>query len=662
MEALTEIKQAIDAAKEYEQTVRTEEKLTLREQAMRLVGDGSVGAWNADTAASPSNPNAPPAVTPTPQTTLFTEADVRRVAEAVTTSVREESLAHLKDVTDSFLANVARGQADASDVAAAALQARFESGSAAAHVERLDEDDVDKLAISQQLTPYSPLDTDSIADELGAASVSCLSESFIPVEIPDEEDVFGAEFDVDKLSDDEASALREVVAKHDDLQRRLLAKQKQLRADELTAKRYQIAEMEKQLAALDEDEDSKVTAPVTREEASSALAREVDDSTNVRDKLEAHELRIQHLTHLVNTRRAEALATLSGKEVALQTEMRRLDREIYTANSASEASAAAEASPDRSAKSPSPSPIPPAPCSASSTETESVDSGMGEFETGESPAFESNKELVAFETGSPTQPALTTNNAFPAAAPVATRAYAFDPNVLKSVATASRVECAVRIALDVSGAFRFGLTPETIRALRDENTFEAVMAGVPLSLDALSVVTKNVDAQKRAAQHAKLATPGELVYDTILECVDRLVSENSFPTTTALAGNVAGGTALAGNATGVQTKSKGGLVGDLLFETVATKAKTSLALPARVAAADSTTELNDTSGGDGTAPTKSTDTTAPLDAICRDDARASDDVGWYAVRAVENAIAKRLADELFDEVLADTVMAMAGVR
>ena len=46
----------------------------------------------------------------------------------------------------------------------------------------------------------------------------------------------------------------------------------------------------------------------------------------------------------------------------------------------------------------------------------------------------------------------------------------------------------------------------------------------------------------------------------------------------------------------------------------------------------------------------------------RDDARASDDVGWYAVRAVENAIAKRLADELFDEVLADTVMAMAGVR
>jgi len=32
------------------------------------------------------------------------------------------------------------------------------------------------------------------------------------------------------------------------------------------------------------------------------------------------------------------------------------------------------------------------------------------------------------------------------------------------------------------------------------------------------------------------------------------------------------------------------------------------------------------------------------------------------VRAVENAIAKRLADELFDEVLADTVMAMAGVR
>ena len=52
----------------------------------------------------------------------------------------------------------------------------------------------------------------------------------------------------------------------------------------------------------------------------------------------------------------------------------------------------------------------------------------------------------------------------------------------------------------------------------------------------------------------------------------------------------------------------------------------------------------------------------PLDAIVRDDAKASDDIGWYAVKAVEKAIAKRLADELFDEVVGDTVIAMAGVQ
>jgi hypothetical protein len=45
----------------------------------------------------------------------------------------------------------------------------------------------------------------------------------------------------------------------------------------------------------------------------------------------------------------------------------------------------------------------------------------------------------------------------------------------------------------------------------------------------------------------------------------------------------------------------------------------------------------------------------------RADARESDDLGWYAVRAVEKAVATRLADELFDELVADTVLALVGV-
>ena len=45
----------------------------------------------------------------------------------------------------------------------------------------------------------------------------------------------------------------------------------------------------------------------------------------------------------------------------------------------------------------------------------------------------------------------------------------------------------------------------------------------------------------------------------------------------------------------------------------------------------------------------------------RDDARETDDLGWYAVRAVERAVATRLADELFDELVADTVLALVGV-
>ena len=46
----------------------------------------------------------------------FTEQDIARVAESIAEKMREESLAHLKEVTDAFLADVARGRADAGDV------------------------------------------------------------------------------------------------------------------------------------------------------------------------------------------------------------------------------------------------------------------------------------------------------------------------------------------------------------------------------------------------------------------------------------------------------------------------------------------------------------------------------------------------------------------
>ena len=44
--------------------------------------------------------------------------------------------------------------------------------------------------------------------------------------------------------------------------------------------------------------------------------------------------------------------------------------------------------------------------------------------------------------------------------------------------------------------------------------------------------------------------------------------------------------------------------------------------------------------------------------MVKDDVRASDDEGWYDVVSTERAILTRLSEELFDDVVEDTVLAL----
>jgi hypothetical protein len=48
-----------------------------------------------------------------------------------------------------------------------------------------------------------------------------------------------------------------------------------------------------------------------------------------------------------------------------------------------------------------------------------------------------------------------------------------------------------------------------------------------------------------------------------------------------------------------------------------------------------------------------------VDDIVREDVRSSDDLGWYDVRATEKAILIRLSEEIFDELVGDTILAGA---
>ena len=46
------------------------------------------------------------------------------------------------------------------------------------------------------------------------------------------------------------------------------------------------------------------------------------------------------------------------------------------------------------------------------------------------------------------------------------------------------------------------------------------------------------------------------------------------------------------------------------------------------------------------------------DDVVKDDVKASDDEGWYDVVSTEKAILTRLAEELFDDVVEDTVLSL----
>jgi len=45
-----------------------------------------------------------------------------------------------------------------------------------------------------------------------------------------------------------------------------------------------------------------------------------------------------------------------------------------------------------------------------------------------------------------------------------------------------------------------------------------------------------------------------------------------------------------------------------------------------------------------------------VDDVVRNDARTSDDLGWYGVEEAERAVVARLAEDIFDELVEDTVL------
>ena len=86
-----------------------------------------------------------------------------------------------------------------------------------------------------------------------------------------------------------------------------------------------------------------------------------------------------------------------------------------------------------------------------------------------------------------------------------------------------------------------------------------------------------------------------------------------------------------GGAGGSVAVASGALTGDRLRAAVVARAAASIAPP----------------GGGRT----------KVDDVVRDDARASDDARWYAARETRRAILARLAEDIFDECVADAVLA-----
>ena len=177
-------------------------------------------------------------------------------------------------------------------------------------------------------------------------------------------------------------------------------------------------------------------------------------------------------------------------------------------------------------------------------------------------------------------------------------------------ATLRRVDAFVRAALDATGASSLGVTPAVARTFADSRTFDEVVRA-----------TKE-DARMTAAANDASATeesvPDLLLYDTVAEIVAETVPPDWSPDRF---GGVGGSVAVA----------SGALTGDRLRAAVVARAAASIAPP----------------GGGRT----------KVDDVVRDDARASDDARWYAARETRCAILARLAEDIFDECVADAVLA-----
>jgi hypothetical protein len=660
----------------------------------------------------------------------FTENDIARVAEAITEKMREESLKHLKEVTDAFLADVARGRKDAGDVAAASLRARLSEGSvfegSAKEVAVATEPVALPLPVPELPSVPSELPSeaaresvdpeetsDSIVDEVGGVvpDASRLSESFVPE-------------DSGLFSDDDAA--REVDAKHEDVQRRLRDAQRELKSAELDAKRRRIAEMESRLVELEASAaDAETELDFRATEAETAAMADEAESRDLDARLEAHGARVARLEALVEKRRLEnlSLRKLTGKETTLREEMKRLDASVEKQTRAAAAARDAEdsgkkasvsprvprldlsaASPaSTTTRSPSPSPIAQAPdasTSPGSSDAEQVDSESLPEPPESDAASEVSTEPDVSRVSAASAPTRLSPTAD--APPSSARAKPVSPKpagletisttpppplvhttpgfeALVRSASAHFVDAAARAALDASGAMSRGLDSAAAAALESESAFAAIKE---IGVDD---VRESLLREHGSAIDAKLATeacvaatkslPARLVRDAVVETVRHAfprVFESSFgkestaadgfasaldPPGSSAAGAFAATSALAAAVGG------GGLKGERLVDVVAARARAALtasdnafpasdprAAEAAEAAAEISAEISDAGGAE-----------TPLDAVVRADARESDDLGWYAVRAVEKAVATRLADELFDELVADTVLALVGV-
>ena len=175
-----------------------------------------------------------------------------------------------------------------------------------------------------------------------------------------------------------------------------------------------------------------------------------------------------------------------------------------------------------------------------------------------------------------------------------------------------------------------------------------------------------------ASVAATRSLPARLLRDVIVETVREAFPHVEAPSSISgsyisafdafdpRAGEVSAKGAFAATSALAAAAGGGGLAGERLVQTVAARARAALdGVGARPPRARAAAAAADAAASEDAAPRGDAET--PLDVIVRDDARETDDLGWYAVRAVERAVATRLADELFDELVADTVLALVGV-